>query len=87
MALGSEMSVRRYAKLAAFGAIAVAFGVFALYLVVAFGSRHTTLGDISQGIDTTHATLAFLGAGIPAAAIIAAHLAYAKILFDESKKN
>lgn len=87
MALGSGMSVRKYAKLAALGAVGVALGVLALYALIAFGSRHATLNGITRGIDTTQATLAWISAAVPAAAIIAAHLAYAKILFDESKKT
>ena len=76
-------SVRKYAKIAALGAIGVGFGVLALYGFIAFGSSPTATG----GIDRTHATLAWIGAAVPALCIIAAHLAYAKILFDESKRN
>jgi hypothetical protein len=75
------MSVRKYAKLAALGAIGVSFGVIGLYALIAFGSRHTADG----GIDATHAMLTWISTAIPAVAIIAAHLVYAKILFDESK--
>jgi hypothetical protein len=75
------ISVRQYAKVAALGAIGVSVGVLALYALIAYGSRHTPDG----GIDTTQAILTWISAAIPAAAIIAAHLAYAKILFDESK--
>ena len=78
----SQMSVRRYAKLAAMGAVGVALGVFALYALIAFGSRHTADG----GIDSTQAVVAMISAAIPAAAIIAAHLAYVKVLLDESKR-
>jgi len=87
MAFPSDMSVRKYAKLAALGAVGVSLAVLGLYLLIAYGSRHTTVGDITQGIDRTEAILAWIGAGVPAAAIIAAHLAYVKILLDESKKN
>ena len=79
----ANISVRKYAKVAALGAIGVSFGVLALYLVIAFGSRHTD----GSGIDSTHAVLAMISAAIPAAAIIAAHLAYVKVLLDESKLN
>jgi hypothetical protein len=77
------MSVRKYAKIAALGAVGVAIAVFALYSLIAFGSRHTPDG----GIDTTQAIVAMISAAIPAAAIIAAHLAYAKVLLDESKRT
>ena len=78
----ATMSVRKYAKLAALGAIGVSFGVLGLYLLIAFGSRHTSDG----GIDSTHAMLAWISAAIPAICIIAAHLAYVKVLLDESKR-
>jgi hypothetical protein len=75
------MSVRRYAKLAALGAVGVSLGVLGLYALIAFGSRPTATG----GIDSVHATLTWISAAIPAAALIAAHLAYAKILLAESR--
>ena len=78
----ATMSVRKYAKLAALGAIGVSIGVVGLYALIAFGSRHTE----TSGIDSTHATLTFISAAIPALGIIAAHLAYVKVLLDESKK-
>lgn len=78
----ATMSVRKYAKLAALGAIGVSVGVLGLYALIAFGSRPTPDG----GIDTTHATLTWISAAIPAAAIVAAHLAFVKVLLDESKR-
>jgi hypothetical protein len=81
-ALVPQMSVRKYAKLAAVGAVAVSLGVVALYLVIALGSRHTA----TSGIDSTEAALTWISAAIPCAAIIAAHLAYVKVLLAESKK-
>ena len=80
---GSKVSVRKYAKLAALGALGVSLGVLALYLLIALGSRHTP----GSGVDATHATLTFISAAIPCGAIIAAHLAYVKVLLDESKRN
>ena len=77
-----QMSVRKYAKLAALGAVGVSLGVVALYLVIALGSRHTA----TSGIDSTQAALTWISAAIPCAAIIAAHLAYVKVLIAESKK-
>ena len=78
----ATMSVRKYAKLAALGAVGVSVGVFGLYALIAFGSRPTPDG----GIDATHATLTWIAAAIPAAAIVAAHLAFVKVLLDESKR-
>lgn len=80
--LAPQMSVRKYAKLAAFGAVGVSLGVVALYLVIALGSRHTA----TSGIDSTEAALTWISAAVPCAAIIAAHLAYVKVLLAESKK-
>jgi len=82
MAIRTEMSVRKYAKLAALGAVGVSIGVFGLYALIALGSRHTA----GSGVDATHATLTWISAAIPCAAIIAAHLAYVKVLLDESKR-
>ena len=79
----SQMSVRRYAKLAALGAVGVSLGVVALYALIAFGSRHTATG----GIDSTEAVVTWISAAVPCAAIIAAHLAYVKVLLAESKKR
>ena len=77
-----QMSVRKYAKFAALGAVGVSLGVFALYALIAVGSRHTATG----GIDATQAILTWISAAIPCGAIIAAHLAYVKVLLSESKK-
>ena len=78
----ANMSVRKYAKVAALGAVGVSFGVLALYALVAFGSRPTP----DSGIDRTHAVLTWISAAIPALCIIAAHLAYVKVLLNESKR-
>ncbi len=78
----ATMSVRKYAKIAALGAVGVSFGVLGLYLLIAIGSRHTADG----GIDTTHAVLTWISAAIPALGIIAVHLAYAKVLLEESRR-
>jgi len=79
----SQMSVRKYAKLAALGAVGLSLDVVALYALIAFGSRHTA----TSGIDATEATLTWISAAVPCAAIIAAHLAYVKVLLAESKKT
>lgn len=76
-------SVKQYAKLAALGAIGVAVGTLALAAFIGFGSRPTTTG----GIDATHSLLTWLGVIVPALAIAAAHVAYAKILFDEARRD
>ena len=77
----ARVTVRRFAKLAAFGAVGVSLGVVGLYALIAFGAMPTPTG----GIDRTHAVLTWLSAAVPAAAIIAAHLAYVKVLLNESR--
>ena len=78
----ATITVRKYARLAALGAVGVSFGVLALYGLIAYGARPTPDG----GIDGTHALLTWIGAAVPAAAIIAAHLAFVKVLLDEAKR-
>jgi hypothetical protein len=77
----ARFTVRRFARLAALGAVGVSLGVLGLYALIAFGAMETPTG----GIDRTHAVLTWISAAIPAAAIIAAHLAYAKVLQNESR--
>ena len=79
----ATITVRKYAKLAALGAVGVSFGVLALYGLIAYGARPTPAG----GIDGTQAILTWIGAAVPAAAIIAAHLAFVKVLLDEAKRS
>ena len=76
-----RFTVRKFAKLAALGAVGVSFGVLGLYALIAFGSAPSSTG----GIDRTNAVLTWFSAAIPAVAIIAAHLAYVKVLLAESK--
>ena len=76
-----RFTVRKFAKLAALGAVGVSIGVLGLYALIALGSVPSATG----GIDRTHAVITWIGAAIPAAAIIAAHLAYAKVLWNEAK--
>lgn len=78
-----RFSVRKHAKLAALGAVGVAFGVLGLYALIAFGAMPTAAG----GIDRTQAVVTWISVAIPTAAIIAAHLAYAKVLLDESRRT
>ena len=77
----ARFTVRRLARLAALGAVGVSFGVLGLYALIVFGAAPTAAG----GIDRTNAVLAWISAAIPAAAIVAAHLAYARILLNESR--
>lgn len=81
-ASGNKFTVRRFAKLAAFGAIAVSLGLAALYAFIAYISRHTPTG----GMEATQVWITWISVAVPVAAIIAAHLVYAKVLFDESRR-
>ena len=76
-----RFTVRKFAKLAALGAVGVSIGVLGLYALIAFASSPSATG----GIDRTHAMITWISVAIPAAAIIGAHLAYVKVLLDESK--
>lgn len=70
--------MKKYGKFAALGAIAVSAGVVGLSLLIAGGATPSRGG----GIDATHSVIAYIAVAVPAAAIIAAHLAFAKQLFD-----
>jgi len=48
-ASGTGPSVRKYAKIAALGAIGVGFGVVALYGLIAFGSSPTPTSETPNG--------------------------------------
>lgn len=76
-----DIDMKKYGKLAALGAIGVSVGALALYLVIAWGSMPSPAG----GIDSTHAVLAYVSAACPFAAIIAAHLVFARQLYDHAR--
>ncbi len=78
-----EFTMKKFARLAALGALGVAVGSIALYVVIAVGSSPTRLG----GIDRTQAVIAWIGAAIPIAAIAAVHLVYARHLFRYAKEH
>lgn len=71
------VTLKSHARLAALGALGVSFGAFALFGFVSYFSRATALG----GIDATQAWLTWISLAVPFAAIIAAHVVYARILF------
>ena len=77
------LTMLKYARLAALGALGVSLGALGLYLVIAVGSAPSARG----GIDNTHATLTWISAAVPFAAIIAAHIAYAVKLLKYAKEN
>lgn len=77
-----SLTLKPYARLAALGAVAVSAGALGLYLLIGFFSRPTASG----GIDSTHAVLTWISLAVPIAALIAAHLVYARILLRYSKE-
>ena len=77
-----ELSLKRYARVAALGAFGVSAAVLALYALIAFGARYTPTG----GIDHIEAAVTWISVAVPVAAIIAAHIAYARILLDYGKR-
>ena len=77
-----NLTLKPYARLAAMGAVAVSAGALGLYLLISFVSRPTATG----GIDSTHAVLTWISLAVPIAALIAAHLVYARILLRYSKE-
>lgn len=72
-----ELTLKPYARLAALGALGVSGGAAALYLLLAWFTRSTSLG----GIDATQHVLTMVSLAIPFALIIGAHLVYARVLF------
>ena len=71
----------KFERLAALGAVGVCLGVLALYALIAFVARPVPTG----GMDATNAVLTWISIAVPVLAIIAAHLAYAKLLLDASR--
>jgi hypothetical protein len=78
----TELKLKPFARLAAMGALGVCAGAAALYLFVAFNSRPVPLG----GIDQTHSILSWISLAVPFTLIIAAHLAYARVLAEYAKQ-
>lgn len=77
-----HLTLKRFATLAALGALAVCAGSLGLYLLVAFGSRPTQLG----GIDVTQSVVTWIALAVPFALIIATHLVYARVLLNYAKE-
>jgi hypothetical protein len=76
-----EFTVKRFARLAAMGAMAVAIGTFGLYLLLGFGTRSAP----ASGIDPGLAAVTWIALAVPFAAIIAVHVAYARLLLRYSR--
>jgi hypothetical protein len=78
-----DIDMKKYAKLASLGALAVAAGCVGLYGLLAWVSTPSPTG----GIDGVHATIAYIGIAIPIGAIIAVHVTYARVLANYAKDN
>jgi hypothetical protein len=78
-----ELTMKKYSRLAAAGALGVSAGAAALYLMIAYGAVPVRTG----GIDNTNAVLTWVSAAVPIGGIIAAHLVYAMQLFKYGKKQ
>lgn len=70
------LTLKRYARMAAYGAYVVGIGAAGLFLLVAYGSRSTAAG----GMDATQSWLTWIAVAVPIAAVIAVHVVYARIL-------
>jgi hypothetical protein len=79
-ALSRKETDMPYAELAALGALGVSVGVLLLWALLVY----ITLPR-DNGVDWTHAVLTWLSTGVVALALIAAHLTYARILFDVAR--
>jgi hypothetical protein len=78
-----EFTMKKLARPAAFGALGVSAGVAGLYLLIAIGGSHTS----RSGVDVTQGALVWIGGAVPAAAIIAAHVAYAVQLLRYARES
>jgi hypothetical protein len=67
----------KYGKLGALGAVGVALGLLALYLVLAWVSTPSAAG----GIDRIQSVVAYIAIFVPICAIAVIHLVYARILW------
>ena len=73
------MNLTKFQRLGALGAIAVALGLAALYAFLAWVSASRT---ITGGMDRINQNVAWISLLIPALAIIAVHVTFAKVLWD-----
>jgi len=76
-------TLKRYARPAAAGAVAVAAGAIGLYLLIGWGAMHTPTG----GIDQTQWMVTLISVAVPIAAVVAAHLVYARILIRYANED
>lgn len=77
-----DFDIKPYAKVAALGALAVSAGAFALWLLTVYIARPVAGG----GIDSTHFVLSAIIVGVICAALIAAHVVFARQLLRYAKE-
>ena len=78
-----ELTLKKFARVAAAGALAVSAGALGLYLLIGFAALPSRAG----GIDSIHAALTWISLAIPISLLIAAHLVYARVLFSYGKAD
>jgi hypothetical protein len=78
-----NFDIRPYAKPAAFGALAVSAGAFALWVLTLFIARPVPGG----GIDSTHYVLSVMVVGFICAVVIAVHVVFAWQLLRYAKSS
>jgi len=72
-----ELTLKKFARLAALGALGVSAGALGLYLLIGFAALPRRTG----GIDSVHAALTWISLAVPISLLIAAHVVYAWVLF------
>jgi hypothetical protein len=75
--------MKTHARLAAMGALGVSFGAVLILGLVAFITRSTPTG----GIDFEHSLLSRVSVGVIIAALVAAHLVFARQLMAYAKEH
>lgn len=70
-------------RLFALALLGGAAGVAAVYAIIVFGGLRVSSG----GLDWEHSVLTFIGAGVPAALIIWAHVAIARQLLAAERRE
>ncbi len=71
-----ELTLKPYARLAAYGAFGVAAGATGLFALLAYVARATP----ASGIDQTQAVLSWISLAVPFACIVAVHIMAARTL-------
>lgn len=78
-----DIDMKKYAKLASLGALAVAAGCVGLYALLAWVATPNATG----GMDRVHAMISYIGIAVPIGAIVAVHVTYARVLSNYARDN